>query len=253
MCEDGRRSDASCGPATVHRTRFNNDLCARRASVVAGNITLRQALRGAVLDIVLMPKEDETLWLRNSRGEYYFSGIVGDALTYAATAGGFEWNAIVVEPPSSADVYAGSWDAWLSDWINRGDLVAVWFYDTTIRREIGASFPHSFYNLSPVLLVEERDTTEPFNAYRFFFSYLMPFSWQLWCSILTLFVLVGFLDGLTDDKMPRWSESSFLSKLAAKWYVGFYGGIMSFVASGGLGYNGEIGSNNFSGGLLRAG
>ena len=112
-------------------------------------------------------------------------------------------------------------------------------------------FPYSFYDLSPVLLAIESVEEAPFNFVNFFFAFLLPFSWSLWGCILALFVLVGVLDGLVDDKLPAWGESNFFRKTVRTTFVGSYAGLMSFVASGGLGYNGEIGSNNFSGNLLR--
>lgn len=251
MCEDGRLSHEACGAASANRTQFNNNWCARLESVVSGNVTLRQALQGAVLDIALMPKEDETLLHQNADGAYYFSGIVGEVLSVLATEGGFEYNAFVVEPPGPNDIYGGVWDKWMFDWSNRVDFIAAWMFDNPTRREAGLKFPMSFYDLSPVLLAIETTVSPPFDFFRFFFSYLLPFSWGLWGCIIALFLLVGLVDACVDDKFPAWGDARFGVKVLGVVFVGFYGGLMSFVASGGLGYNGEIGSNHPSGNLLR--
>ena len=251
MCEDGRLSHEACGAASASRTQFNNNWCERLESVVSGNVTLRRALEGAVLDILLMPKEDETLWQQDADGAYYFGGLVGEVLSVLATEGGFEYNALIVEPPSSDDAYSGNWNEWMLDWSNRVDFIAAWMFDNTARREAGVKFPMSFYDLSPVLLAVETTVSPQIDFVRFFFSYLLPFSWGLWGCILALFFLVGLVDAAVDDKLPAWDEAQYTTKLLGTLFVGFYAGLMSFVASGGLGYNGEIGSNHASGMLLR--
>ena len=73
--------ESACGPAVARRTQFNNDWCARSAAVQAGNLSAAKALRGTVLDIILVPAEDETLYAQPLDGEpAYYYGMVGDAL-----------------------------------------------------------------------------------------------------------------------------------------------------------------------------
>ena len=218
-CEDGRLSDADCGPAVAHRTQFNNDWCARLDLVMNGTLTLSTALEGAVLDILLLPKEDETLWIEPADGDKYFGGIVGEALNYMAAEvrlaeragrararprprpvhpgfrlphawlffsrtkpctrarvrahtkaqhlffqGGYTWNAIIAEPPGPDDAYGGDWNLWMLDWVNRVDFIAAWMYDKPSRRDAGIMFPHSFYDLSPLLLVVETISKVPPSA-----------------------------------------------------------------------------------------
>ena len=135
---------------------------------------LSNALRGAVIDIVLVPDEDETLWSGNS-----FGGLVGDVLNDLAGRGGFTWNAIVVRPPHTGDAYGGSWNAWMQDWVNRADLIAAWMYDSGARREKGIAFPYSFYELSPVLVVADLGLVEQQWWEGDLMAFLQPFSMDL--------------------------------------------------------------------------
>ena len=268
-CEDGRHSDAACGGAIQKRTQFNNDLCQRVATLEAGNTTLSKALQGAVLDILLVPSEDETLWIEPGEGEPYWGGIVGEALAFVASEGDFEWNALVVGPPHEGDAYGGSWDLWMLDWTNRVDFIAAWMYDKPSRRtlqcwvsilgpywvpaeklltlrswvlgtlgtqpwvtlwpfgpapahaevrgsrlaiagEEGISFPYSFYDLSPVLLVVE-SSEKATMSFASLFSFFIPFSWELWGVLCGLFLIVGLLDGLVVSTPTRARTVSPLS------------------------------------------
>jgi len=51
---------------------------------------------------------------------------------------------------------------------------------------------------------------------------------------------VGLLDGLVDERFPARGEPRFAAKLSWQVFYGWYSGFMSFIAIGGLGYNGEI-------------
>jgi hypothetical protein len=89
-------SDAACGEAVPYRKQRNFDGCALTSLLMNDTSVSLAELRGIlddqVLDIVLMPAEDETLWLQDEFGQYYFGGIVGDALADLAERGGeFLW------------------------------------------------------------------------------------------------------------------------------------------------------------------
>ena len=173
-CLGAASSAEDCGPAIQGRTDWNNDWCGREARLRSGELELSDALRGAVIDIVLVPDEDETLWSGNS-----FGGLVGDVLNDLASRGGFTWNAIVVRPPHSSDVYGGSWNLWMRDWVNRADLIAAWMYDSGDRRDQGISFPYSFYELSPVLVVADLGLIEQQWWQGDLMAFLQPFSKDL--------------------------------------------------------------------------
>lgn len=158
FCLD-QTADAPCGPAVPLRTQWNVDLCDLNKAAVNRTLLLNKALAGHVIDVVVMPAEDETLWLEDSLGLASFGGIVGDVMNEVALQGGFRWNALVVNPPQPGDLYDGSWDLWWQDWVNRCDLVAVWFFDKPSRRAAGLYFPHNFYVLDPVLMVASTSYT----------------------------------------------------------------------------------------------
>jgi hypothetical protein len=174
-CLGAASTSEGCGQAIAGRTEWNNDWCNRTARLRTGELSLSNALRGAVLDIILVPAEDETLWLGSS-----FGGLVGDVLNELARNGGFTWNAFVVRPPQTGDAYGGSWNNWMVDWVNRADLVAAWMYDNAARRENGISFPHSFYELSPVLVVANLGQTEQAWWQGDLMAFLQPFSAELY-------------------------------------------------------------------------
>ena len=99
-------SYAACGPAAPQRTdglslggvwqqRFLQ--ATSNFSTVANELTA--SLRGAVLDIVLVPSEDDAFIAVSLAGETYIGGLVGEVIGLLAGDGGFTWRAIVVNPP----------------------------------------------------------------------------------------------------------------------------------------------------------
>ena len=254
-CLDSDRfaPDSACGAAVAQRTQFNNDWCARSAAVQAGNLTTAEALKGAVLDIILVPAEDETLYAQPLDGEpAYYYGLVGDALREIALLGEFEWNAIVVRPPNKDDVYNGSWDKWMMDWTQRGDMIAAWMYDVEWRRDMGIDFPHSFYELSPVLLVRETDGATPagdslwWERLTFIFK---PFGANLWLALVIAFVAAGALDGYNDGRYHALGQPGWAGNWLWETWYGFYSALMSFIA-GSAGFCDEIGGNSRAGRIL---
>ena len=188
-CRGAESSAAACGPAIPNRTSWNN-LCGLE------RIQNETRLAGKVLDIVVIPDEDETLILFDKYGNTYLGGIVGEVLTQIATEGLFEFNAIMVDPPD--DAYA-SWTAWALDWTNRADFVAAWFYDNKDRRSKGLAFPFNFYELSPMVVASSRTVKAETNIGEEYFQFMMPFTWELWGAILAMLVVVtltlGFIEG----------------------------------------------------------
>ena len=150
-CLDAPNAAASCGPAVVNRTwpidcahanarivckdrlrpashhaaprppRTDCSLRARwQAALEAGDTeSPSRLLENETLDVVLMPAEDETLFLSDETGRTYLGGLVGEILTAVAIRGGFQINAIVVPP--AGDEYA-SYTEFAEDWVNRADL-----------------------------------------------------------------------------------------------------------------------------------
>ena len=247
--------ESACGPAVARRTQFNNDWCARSAAVQAGNLSAAKALRGTVLDIILVPAEDETLYAQPLDGEpAYYYGMVGDALREIAEEGEFEWNAIVVRPPNTEDAYGGSWDKWMVDWTQRADMIAAWMYDMPWRRDMGIDYPYAFYELSPVLLVRETDASAGgansllWDRLTFIFT---PFDAYLWLALVVAFLIVGILDAFNDGRYHDFGQPGFLQDWLWETWHGFYSALMSFIALSGLGYDGEIGGKGRAGSTLK--
>ena len=189
-CRGAASSSAACGPAVPNRTGWPNNYCG------LDRIQNETRLAGFVLDIVVIPDEDETLILIDEAGNTYLGGIVGEILNQIATEGRFAFNAIMVDPPG--DEYA-DWTTYALDWANRADLLAVWFYDNRDRRSKGLAYPYNFYQLSPMVVALERTVAPERNIEAEYFQFMMPFTWELWGAILGMFVLVtlalGFIEG----------------------------------------------------------
>ena len=75
---------------------------ASQAATVNSSRQLAEGLNGVVLDVILVPDEDETLFLTDKEGRQYVSGLVGDAVNAMAEGGNFRWRGIVVNPPDAA-------------------------------------------------------------------------------------------------------------------------------------------------------
>ena len=211
-CRDSA-SNAACGPAVPQRTdglevgglwqnrfegshlytfRYFNNFASPQTtnttlpSGTVGNNSLEGALRGATLDILLVPSEDDTFVGVDTAGRTYIGGLAGDLISLLAADGGFTWRAIIVNPPGAE--YA-DWDAWAQDWVlrvgtpragstphpgaahtascppTRGlpsctDLVAVIFVSNPRRVELGLGFPNDFFDVSSTLVSSVTETRE---------------------------------------------------------------------------------------------
>ena len=117
-CLQAPNSQADCGNATRNRRLWGNDWCSLFNQAHEGVLDPAKSLRGLVLDIALVPDEDEILWYEASGLQgAYFGGLVGDMLNKVAELGGFTYNAYVIRPPHASDMYNGSWDGWMKDWV----------------------------------------------------------------------------------------------------------------------------------------
>lgn len=232
----------ACGTAVPNRTTFK-DFCG------LANTKNKTRLSGIVLDIVLIPSEDETLFLSDAAGNTYLGGIVGEVLTQIAMEGEFEFNAIVVDPPAfdegevDEDNYP-DWTAWALDWTNRADLVAAWFHDNRERRAKGLTYPFNFYQLSPMLVVREQKNEPPTNIEEEYFQFMMPFTWELWGAILAMFVVVTLALGFIEGKLfivpghlrrtnGRAMKSASLGYNLKAWLTEFFLASMAFCQAGG--------------------
>ena len=244
-CRGGGSGALACGTAVPNRTTFKNfcDL---------SKIQNKSRLSGVVLDIVLIPSEDETLFLLDAAGKTYLGGIVGEVLTQIAMEGTFEFNAIVVDPPTFNEYHEGEvdedeyhdWTAWALDWTNRADLVAAWFHDNRDRRAKGLTYPFNFYQLSPMLVVREQKNQPPTNIEEEYFQFMMPFTWELWGAILAMFVVVtlalGFIEGKLFIVPEHLRRKDGKAKKAASvgynlkaWLSEFFLASMAFCQAGG--------------------
>mmetsp|Transcript_29211 Transcript_29211/g.85381 ORF Transcript_29211/g.85381 Transcript_29211/m.85381 type:complete len:676 (+) Transcript_29211:74-2101(+) len=256
MDEAVHRTDSDCGPATRNRTVFaENKICTRRHEVLAGNRSMARALEGLVLDIALLPTEDETPYGEPANGDQaFYHGLVGDVINLIAREGGFTWRAVVIKPPKPGDAYDGSRDEFLVDWTNRVDLIAACMFMTPSRLQKGVAWPYPFYDLSPVLLVQSRTPEQKLiDRWAFF---MKPFSNDLWLFIFFgLFLFVGLLDDWNDAYFPRRKDydslSPYVVQLMTQVAYGWWSAFMSFIAVGGLGYSGEIGGKDFAGSVLK--
>ncbi len=234
---DGRASDAACGPAVKDRSSWNNNLCTIRTA--KKDTPLIKSLKGATLDIVLIPDEDETLWIEDSVDGNYFGGIVGDAVNEMATLGEFTWNAIVVNPPKAGDTYDGDWDKWAADWTNRADIVAAWFFETSARRDQGLFFPSSYYDLSPALLVQEKGkVVAEDNLSQMIVAWAQPYSWDLWVVVLATCWVVGFchrfVEGKATPLLNIFRKGHSCVAGIDELFTCFYYGFFSFIDNGKL-------------------
>ena len=245
-CRGAPSSAHACGPAVASRTTWP-DLCDRNAdgsvSTVDSTGLAVDWLRGQVLDIVLIPDEDETLFLLDGDGNTYIGGMVGEVITDIAKNGGFEFNAIVVDPPDNA-YEGGSWTLWAEDWSNRADLIAAWFYDSKDRRARGLVFPYNFYQLSPVLVAHETTVEISQSITEEYFQFMLPFSWGLWGAILLMLLLCTLALGFIEERLfiaPREVRRADGRILRCKcavlnlkaWLYEFFLLVMAFCQAGG--------------------
>ena len=91
-------------------------------------------LRGATLDVTIVPGADDVRWIEAwdpARNESVgrLGGMVGDILHDIATQGGFTYRLYAIRSPP-LDVYPGGWNQWIYDQVWRTDLMATWLMET---------------------------------------------------------------------------------------------------------------------------
>ena len=105
-------------------------------------------------------------------------------------------------PPIPSDRrYDGDWNAFVTDWVNRVDFIATWFFDNGQRRIQGVDFPYNFYDLSPtVVVVDNSKPTLSFHEYNWW-AWLDPFSFELWLSIACAILVTGLAERFVEGKL----------------------------------------------------
>ena len=194
-------TDADCGEARRGRTTFTLDLCAIDALVDLGNMSLSNALRGQIVDLLLVPEEDETIWVDNGVDPSGFAGLVGDVLTDVAIRGGFQWHAYVVRAPKAGDAYDGNWNTWILDWTNRVDIIGAWMFDNPTRRAVGIEYPFNFYALDAIVVVVDRGGRQRSIFEMNWFAWIQPFKVSLWMAIMVTVILVGITERFVEGHL----------------------------------------------------
>lgn len=130
-------SSADCGPAVRNRKQYENDYCAIADALNRRETILTEALYGTTLDIIVSGAGDEAVLVTDTRNVTRIQGFTGALINEIAIDSRFTWRAIFVKEPDEA--YNHSWDNWILDWANRGDLLTTWFQDSDVRRDAGLS------------------------------------------------------------------------------------------------------------------
>lgn len=130
-------SSADCGPAVRHRKFYENDYCAIADALNRRETILTESLYGMTLDVIVSGAGDEAVLVTDTRNVTRIQGFTGSLINQIAIDSRFTWRAIFVKEPG--EDYNHSWDKWMFDWANRGDLLTTWFQDSDVRRDAGLS------------------------------------------------------------------------------------------------------------------
>ena len=85
-------------------------------------------------------------------------------------------------------------------------MIATWMFETADRHRKGVGYPTPFYDLAPVLIVQERILPEKSLISRWEFP-LRPFSYHLWGFLFGgIFLFVGLFDAWNDGRIPSWKD-----------------------------------------------
>ena len=261
-----------CGPAVVGRDMWSQDWCATSLYVQRHEIGATNALRGKVLDVVINgynPAIDVKPFTDPISGAVSLSGFTPTLINDIAELGGFQWRALLVKDPDVA--YSFNYTSWLTDWVNRADLIAPFFYDTKERRDYGRllsndsnavaavgrlvelrrpssgavacpgiAYPFNMYNLDGMLLTLETEDAKSFTQE--YLVFMSPFSWGVWGGLMGMFALFGVAMSFIEGNMPHTAPTNASGR--SSWALGrlldikqfcrdFYYAAYSFVAPGG--------------------
>lgn len=142
-------SNDACGTALPYRAQFDPNFCPAWEQLQAGNLSLINALRGMVIDVVIVDPGVEAVVRVDQYGQAWIQGMTGEIINEIAIAGGFRWRALFVAGPdedyrNSSRSWVGGESPvnnWLVDWANRADILTTWFDDSVDRRDAGKARP----------------------------------------------------------------------------------------------------------------
>ena len=166
--------------------------CDKQESLNNGTITMKKALKGETINVVLplgsnyinFQKEDEGGTINPND-----PGLLINLLNEVAARGEFEWNFVFVD---YNPIYKSE-DHSLTDFlvwaVDNFDVVVDWWLQLPSRVELGLSFPRGWYDGSIIVVGRKKDVNNRFSA----FSWKGPFSNQVWILLIVTLLVTGIL------------------------------------------------------------
>lgn len=179
-------------PNITHRT----NLCERQQLLRLGDIGFLDVLRGMELSVGLPDIPGLNGWVNYDEKAGTFAEYPGyhiellDELAYRA---GFSWRNSygVINPYLDSDFKPNATTNELLVWtVNAYDFSFSGWDHSIERMQLGVDFPMGFADSSTILIT--RNSAADDNDFNFF-SFLQPFDWTVWVSILVTIIFTGLV------------------------------------------------------------
>ena len=187
-----QRTTAPAPPSVVAPTGVRTNFCSRSLQVQKGQISVADALRNRTVTIAVSQDSSGFIMMTNNITGMPTGGFMYKLHQTMATAGGFKIKYVPVPFVFGEEGGTGCCPTpWLIQVLNHVDIFANDLYiDTAHRRSLGLGFTQEILDSSLVLVTTQNNNFMPLD----FFSFLLPFSKELWIAVAAVIIFNGFCD-----------------------------------------------------------
>jgi len=178
---------------------FRHNWCDIETAVRSGDLELRNALMGQNVSSILEPN---MWWVYEIDEDPGVDGHIVQVLEELSRRAGFEWrnHYVVSDGLTPGEDYTG-YAVWHA---SKFDILADWFVDSPIRRNVGLVFPYNWIDLSVILV------SRPTLKLQFvsdLFAFLRPFEMELWFMLIFAVIysalVFWYLEHLVNPRYSR--------------------------------------------------
>jgi len=183
-----------------YNVNFRQNMCSYQESYDNEEVELRDALKGAKVNIALGYDLDFINVDENGNLNSADPGLVVEILDEVAFRGGFAWRDSFTFEGNPYSAQGKTWTDLLLWSIETYDVSARWWLHIPDRIAKGVSFPRGWYN-SDVIIIARKDEDTFFEHSVFHpFSWSRPFTAGVWLSLLGTLIVTGVLFGYIENK-----------------------------------------------------
>ena len=173
-----------------------NNYCDLAEQLQTGSVLIRDALKGRAVSVIF--PEPDGYALKVQKGFFDVTegkaltekGVMTEILDEVARRAGFEWRnsyGFFAWPKAGENF---TWTDSLLWSAKTFDVTIEWWGETVERKSKGITYPQGFYDASAIFVTKSMISSDG-DFVSMAFSWLRPFTWELWLLVLVLWVWCG--------------------------------------------------------------